>query len=241
MKRSEIDRWMSKRATGSPRPKGFIIRRGEMDVEAFQVSEYAEVSHFCKPGDLILVIMPDDSVGLTYRVEDDGAGDGAHHAGPTESVIKVFGEQIGKVYEGITGGYETLIASLRSDLARKDTEADRLMARLERLEGKAIDLVRIEHEQKIEETKVRHSQAMTDEYLGRAFTVLDQVVDGFLQHHSRKQKIKGIFDKLKPETLRAIMGDLSEDDVNDLMTLADDLEKDEKFSSASKEPKKLPN
>jgi hypothetical protein len=92
----------------------------------------------------------------------------------------------------------------------------------------------MEQEQKLEESKMRHNQAMADEYLGRAFTVLDQVVDGFLTHQSRKDKLKGIFHRFKPETLQAIMGDLSEEDVNELLALADDLDKNERFSSVKK-------
>lgn len=245
MRRSDIDRWAAKRLQHTPRPKGFVVRRGDMDVEAFQPHEHAEISGFCRPGDVIMAIMPDDSVGLTYRVED-GPDDGT--GGMAGTLVKVVGEQVGKSHEGVIAGYEAVISSMRRDLARKDDEIDRLHQRLERAEGKSIELVRLEHEsrrmeheQKIEESKVRHNQELTDEYLGRAFTVLDQVVDGYLKHHSRRDRLKAMFEKLSPETLRAVMGDLTEDDVNELMALADDLDKEEKFSSTPKQPKKLSN
>lgn len=240
MRRADIDRWTAKRFRSTPRAKGFIIRRGDADVEAFQAAEYAEVSGFCRPGDVILAIMPDDSVGLTYRV-DDGNDDSYAAAGVTGSLIKVVGEQVGKSHEGVIAAYEAVIASLRADLARKDAEIDKLAARVEKSEGKSIDLVRMEYQQRIEESTLRHNQGLREEYLGRAFTVLDQVIDGYLKHQGKRDKLKRIFDKLSPETLRTIVKDLDEDDVNDLMTLADDLEKEEKFSSAPKEPKKLSN
>jgi len=237
MKRSDIDRWTAKRARSAPAPKGFVIRRGQLDIEAFPPAEHADVSAFCKPGDVIMAIMPDDTVGLTYHVDEpDGEGAFGPGAALTGSVIKTVGEQIGKAHEGIVEGYEALLRSFRDELKRRDERMAHLEAKLERAEGRTIELVRMEHEQKIEESKLRHNQAMTEEYLGRAFSVLDQVADGFLKHHSRKDKLKGIFEKLKPETLHAIMGDLSEEDVNDLLAIADDIDKDEKFSSS---PKKL--
>lgn len=225
-----------------------MLRRGDMDVEAFQPHEYPEISGFCRPGDVILAIMEDDSVGLTYRVDEGYDDDAAATVAGVTTIAKVVGEQVGKSHEGVIVAYDAVISSMRADLARKDEEIDRLLHRLEQAEGKSIELVRLEHEhkrmenqQKLEESKVRHNQELTDEYLGRAFTVLDQVVDGYLKHHSRRDKLKAMFEKLSPETLRAIMGDLNEDDVNELMSLADDLDKEEKFSSTPKQPKKLSN
>jgi len=240
MKRADIDRWTSKRFRDVPGLKGFIVRREQSDVEAFKPTEHAEVSKFCKPGDSILSIMPDDSVGITYNIEEVSPPDpaaAAAGAALTGAVIKGIGEQISKAYEGIMDGYERVITSLSHELSRKTEEIDRLSERLAKSEGKSLEMFRAEQEQRLEESKMRHSQVMTEEYLGRTFTMLDQVVDGFLTHHSRKDKLKGIFHRLKPETLQAIMGDLSENDVNDLLALAEDLDKDEQFSSTKK---KLP-
>lgn len=237
MRRADIDRWTLKRMRDTPAPKGFVIRRDQTDVEAFPASEHAEVSAYCRPGDTVLAIMPDDSVGLTYRIDDAGNTESAMAtAGAvlTGSVIKGIGDQLSKAYEGIMDGYERVISSLNQDLRRKIEENEQLRERLAKAEGRSIELFRMEQEQKLEESKMRHNQAMADEYLGRAFTVLDQVVDGFLTHQSRKDKLKSIFHRFKPETLQAIMGDLSEDDVNELLALADDLDKSERFSSAKK-------
>jgi len=236
MKRADIDRWTLKRMRDNPAPKGFVIRRDQTDVEAFPASDHNEVSAYCRPGDTIMAIMPDDSVGLTYRIDDGGSDSTAAVAGAalTGSVIKGIGDQLSKAYEGIMDGYERVIAVLNQDLRRKVEENEQLRERLARAEGRSIELFRMEQEQKLEESKIRHNQAMADEYLGRAFTVLDQVVDGFLTHQSRKDKLKGIFHRFKPETLQAIMGDLSEEDVNELLALADDLDKNERFSSVKK-------
>lgn len=239
MKRADIDRWTEKRTRATPPPKGFIIRRGQANVEAFTAEEHAEVSGFCKPGDVILAIMPDDTVGLTLQVTEDPttAESNAGLMGSTLGhVIRVVSEQIGKSNEGITAAYETLLATYRDELKRNQGRIEHLEQKLESAQSQAIELVRLEHDQKLEESRLNHNQAMTKEYLGRAFEVLDQVVDGFLKHHGRREKLKGIFEKLKPETLTAIMGDLSERDINDLMAIADDLDKEATFSSKPKLP-----
>lgn len=228
MRRADIDRWTQKRLRDEPPPKGFIIRRDGADVEAFRATDAGDVSAHCRPGDTILTILPDDTIGLTYRVEEHGAVEGAAAASGamlTNTVVKTMGEQLGKAYEGIVGGYERLIASYDHGMKQKDAEIALLRERLAKCEGQSIELYKLERDHRLEESRLKHSHAMTEEYLGKAFTVLDQLVDGFLQHQTGKDKLRGIFEKLKPETLQTIMGDLSESDIADLMALAEDLDK----------------
>lgn len=228
MRRSDIDRWTQKRLKDEPPPNGFVIRRDGADVEAFRADDAGEVSAYCRPGDTILTILPDGSVGLTYKIEESSATDAAAAASGallTNSVVKTMGEQLGKAYEGLVNGFERLIASYDHGMKQKDAEISVLRERLAKCEGQSLEIYRLEKESKLEESRMKHSHAMTEEYLGKAFTVLDQLVDGFLQHHTRKDKLRGIFEKLKPETLQTIMGDLSEGDIADLMALAEDLDK----------------
>lgn len=236
MRRADIDRWTSKRVRQIPAAKGFIIRRGNSDVEAFNAAEAAEVSSVCRPGDVILAIMQDDSVGLSYHVEEGGPDTSG--AGVTGSVIRVVGEQIGKANEGIIAGYEGLLASHRAEIQRLNEVVRQLSEEKLKNQGVSIELARMQYEVEIEEKRLAHSQAMTEEYLGKAMVVLDQLVTGFMDHHTRKEQLRMIFHKLKPATLQAIMADLSEADIDLLMKIAESLE-DKKSLGSKKGPKQV--
>lgn len=140
MKRTDIDRWTAKRLRQIPSLKGFIIRRGERHVESFSPAEASEVSAFCKPGDVILAIMPDDTVGLTCEVESDGVD--AAQAGVSGAVLRVVGEQIGRANEGVTAGYEGLIASYREELRysrERIKELERQVSELQTNNNEVVD------------------------------------------------------------------------------------------------------
>lgn len=229
MRRADIDRWTAKRVRQIPAAKAFIIRRGSSDVEAFSAAEAAEVSSVCRPGDIILAIMQDDTVGLTYHVEEGGPDTSG--AGVTGSVIRVVGEQIGKANEGIIAGYENLLASHRAEIQRLNDVVRQLSEERLKTQGVSIELARMQHEVELEEKRLAHSQAMTQEYLGKAMVVLDQLVSGFMDHHTRKEQLRMIFHKLKPATLEAIMGDLSEADIELLSKIAESLDGDKNKKS----------
>jgi hypothetical protein len=222
MKRRDIDRWITNRLRQLPAPKQFIIRRDQLDVEAFSPEEARDVSSFCKPGDVILAIMPDGSIGLRYEIEEEQPERG--HAGVTGAVIRVVAEQVGKANEGAFAGYEALLETLYAELRRKDESIDRLYRQVEELRAHSVELKRLEHAQRIEETKVAHSHKLTDEYLGRAFQTVDRVVDGFLLRNSQRDQLKAIIEKLSPSTIKAIMGDLNEKDVELLLHLIGEAE-----------------
>lgn len=227
MRRAEIDRWTAKRLRQIPPPKGFLIRRGERDVEAFKPEEAAEVSGFCRPGDIIMAIMPDDSVGLTYEV-DSGAGDNGA-AGVTGAVVKVVGEQLGRVNEGVSAGYEGVIAAYRDELKRCHERIQFLEQKIEKLQAANVEVLRIQKEYKIEEAalaleelKQNQKQKMMDENLGKAFHILGQVIGDFVEHRTKKDKLKAIFDKLSEDTVRGLAKDLNEEDLKVISSLVDD-------------------
>lgn len=235
MKRRDIDRWIANRLRQIPTPKQFVIRRDHLDVEAFSPEEARDVSSFCRPGDVILAMMPDGSIGLRYEIEEDPPERG--HAGVTGAVVRVVAEQVGRANEGAFAGYEALLETLYTELRRKDESIDRLQRQLDELRTHGLEIRRLEHAQKIEETKLAHSHKLTDEYLGRAFEVADRVVDGFLLRHSQRDQLKAIIEKLSPSTLQAIMSDLDEQDVELLLRLAGDAESEREQAAAGDEEK----